>query len=262
MKSFLKLFFLIVCVISTQIANAKDFKFIQVTDLNFENNEMSISSLDRLIKDINQTRDLDFVVFTGDNIKNSNKTDMKEFLKKTRKINAPYYVLLGDTDCSRTGLRKADAIKLISGNSLSKKTTANKIVKKGDLVLIFPDGTKEMINMGGYYKPETMAWLDKKLNKYKNRNVLIFQHFPLVMLNDSSMKNLHKRKEYIKLINGHNNVKAVFTGHFNTNSETQLGNTMHYVTQAAGGAAPAYRLVVMKNVGNNKYDIYTQIVGF
>ena len=132
MKHFLKILILAVCFFNfTLSVNAKDWKFIQVTDLNYQNNPTSIENFNNLIKSINETKDLDFVVFTGDNIKKSDKSDMKDFFKKAKKINVPYYVQFGDTDCSRNALRKSDAQKLLSRNSFYRIRNFNYAVAKG-----------------------------------------------------------------------------------------------------------------------------------
>ena len=82
MKRFFNILFLIVFVlIFSSSVYAKDVKFIQVTDLHFDATQGSIENFNNLIEQINKTGDLDFVVFTGDNIDLANKEMLKGFLK-------------------------------------------------------------------------------------------------------------------------------------------------------------------------------------
>ena len=187
MKIYLRNFILIIALfISINTSFAKDIKIIQVSGVEFSGNNNSIEQLNKLIKSVNNDSKVDFVVFTGDNIKQSNSELLKAFLKSVNKLKVPYYIEIGDKDCFKAGgLSKEEYIKIVNKNSKLHLKSFNYTTKKENIVFIFLDGAKEfMPSANGYFKNDTIAWLDKKLNKIeknKKQKVIIFQHFPIIL---------------------------------------------------------------------------------
>ena len=196
---------------------AKDMRFIQVTDTFYNTeNEQSAESLKNVVSDINKQRGVEFVVFTGNNIAkptidNLEKKEYVEVLRKKvkahRKIESPNYVF-----------------------------------EKKHIVFIVADGSKDVIPSSmGYYKADVLSWLDEQLNLYKDKNVVILQHFPIVPPAEKESKYTFKADEYLKLLSRHNNVKAVFAGHFGVDNEQTVNGILHVAT----GNSPKYRIIDM-----------------
>ena len=93
----------------------------------------------------------------------------------------------------------------------------------------------------GYYKADVLSWLDEQLNLYKDKNVVILQHFPIVPPAEKESKYTFKADEYLKLLSRHNNVKAVFAGHFGVDNEQTVNGILHVAT----GNSPKYRIIDM-----------------
>ena len=115
-------------------------------------------------------------------------------------------------------------------------SSANYIFKKGNLVFIAMNGVKEVIpGPNGYYKESEIIWLDRQLTKFKNKKVVILQHFPLLDTNsskgDSKSAGLYKKESYFNVLNKHNNVIAVVSGHYHNNREEKINNVYHIVTE-------------------------------
>ena len=62
------------------IARAKDLKVVQVTDFHYNNTEDSDARLTNLVRSLNKTKNLDIVLFTGDNIDSANEKTLVKFL--------------------------------------------------------------------------------------------------------------------------------------------------------------------------------------
>ena len=108
------------------------------------------------------------------------------------------------------------------------------------MIFIVADGSKEFLPTPiGYYREDTILWLDDKLDDYKNKNVVIFQHYPIIPPAKRETHYTYKADEYLKLLSEHKNVKAVFAGHFNTNNEKTIDGILHVSTKDA----PNYRVV-------------------
>lgn len=228
--------------LNCSITFAHMIKFIQVTDIHLTQENKKY--LDEFVAEINEKYpDLDFVVFTGDNIDKANVNDLETFLNSIKKIKTKKYVLIGNHDVFKNqGLDKKLYMKLVRkelGRYHSDKP--NYVFKIKDVIFIAMDGTKEIIpGQGGYYKDYELQWLDKQLDKYKNKKVVILQHFPLLETN-SRVHKLYKRENYMEVLNKHNNVIAIISGHYHENREEFQNNV--------------YNIITKKFLNNNYYKI-------
>ena len=91
----------------------------------------------------------------------------------------------------------------------------------------------------GYYKTSTLDWLKNELSFYQDKNIVIFQHFPLVSPSNKESRSTIKPEEYLELLKNYNNVKAIFAGNFDLNSEKNVDGVLHITTSRA----PQYRIV-------------------
>ncbi len=245
-------------------ANAKMTEFVQVTDLHFAQNEVSIENFDTLINFINKKlKDAEFVVFTGDNIDKANKNTLVEFLKMCKKLNKPYYIEIGNHDCFKSQhLDKVTYAKLVGQYSNQKNKDFNFVVKRGDLVFIFIDGMKEVIPArSGYFKEAQLAWLDTQLTKYKGKKVIIFQHFPLINEREKSSHNLYMAQNYWDVLSKHDNVKAIFSGHYHLAREEKINGVLHTVTPPAKNPDRTIRYIVVDDT-KKQFEVYSSLLNF
>ena len=169
-KVFLNFVYILVAVVLMQnIVLAQTFKFAQVTDLRLKDDS---EIFEKIVKDINHTKDLEFVIFSGDNIGRATPTLLKNFLTGARKLNKPYYVSLGTKDVSKVNkMTKKTYIETVRKYNLKQPKETNFVFKKKNLVFIVVDGSKEIVpSNNGYYTPETIEWVDKQLSKLKITN--------------------------------------------------------------------------------------------
>lgn len=218
---------------------AEDLRFVQVDGLGYSSGE----NLDKIISEVNRLKDVSFVVFSGNNIAKPDKTYLEAFLKDTKKINYPVYIVLGQKDVNKQkGLSKAEYVKFVSKNLRTHKkiTSPNYVFEKKGVVFIVLDGSKEVIPTSmGYYKPEVINWLDEQLTLNADKNVVILQHYPIVPPCEKEMKYTAKPENYLRVLAKHNNIKAVVAGHFGVNNEMDVRGVKHIST----ADAPVYRIV-------------------
>ena len=218
---------------------ASEVKFIQVTDVHLTQNNSQY--LKAFVDDVNtKYNDIDFIVFTGDNIDSPYEKNLNLFLDTIKHLKVRVYVLPGNHDLYRNrNLTHEKYMKLVRkklGVYHSAKT--NYVIKKGDIVFITMNGVKEIIpGPKGYYRHKELIWLDKIPTKYSNKKVIILQHFPLL---DTEVRShsLYKKEDYLEILKKHNNVIAVVSGHYHQNREEFCDNIYHVIT---------------KNFSNNRY---------
>lgn len=244
-------------------AKDKSIKFVQISDVHYiSGDEDAQDYLTKFAKSVNNIKGVSFVVFTGDNIDTSDKEALKEFLKLTKKIKAPCYFLVGDHDVSRsTGLTKEKYFNVV--RSYYPFNTAwepsYKFAKKGFL-FVAVDGAKEIIpGPNGYYKMNTLTWLNKTLNHNKNKKVVIFQHFPLLVPKNVKSHVTYKAEDYLNLLDKHNNVIAILAGHYHVNKEEMRNGVYHISTPSIIDPPHYYKLIEIVQTKDLLPMVFTQL---
>lgn len=239
MKKFLLTFFAL--ILATISSFAKDMRFVQVDAALYSSSNQE--QFKTLINKINNEKNVEFVVFTGDNISRPNQKYLEDFIKDSKTLKAPFYVVLGNKDLNKQkSLGKSEYMEYL-GRNLKFYKKINKpcyTFEKNKWVFVVVDGAKEVIpSSNGYYKAETLDWLSEQLNLYKNKKVVLIQHFPLIPPAQKETKLTYKADEYLEFLSNYNNVKAVISGNFNTNNEQLVNNVLHIST----ANAPQYRII-------------------
>lgn len=262
-KSILKicLSFVFVFMLLSNVASAKSIKFVQIADTMFgRGGNQAQTNLDNAIDDINKMKDIDFVVFTGDNLRIGQEDILRAFLKDIKKLNKPYYIVTGDRDLNKSKKLDRELYSKILHKELGRKSpkSTNYVFKKDNVVFIVVDGAKELVNTpSGFFMPETLEWVDNQLNLYKDNKVVILQHFPLAHRTKNDMLYTPNAMEYLKLINKHDNVISVVTGHFNINDEVSYSGVYHITTPSIF-YNKCYKIIEIDE--DNGYQIFTSLV--
>lgn len=231
----LKLFSIFLLFALFQTGICAEITFSTITDACIKadkiNNNMtpSIKKLLTVKDDANLSKN-DAILFLGNNIQGANNYDLVMFAKIINEIKKPVYVGIGNKDTQKAKhLDKKEYYRLLnkfSKNKVSKLPSAKKI---NDFIFIFMDGTNEMISMPrGYYKDKELIILEKYLEKYKNKNVVIVQHFPILEIKDS-LKSTYNAEAYRALLARHNNIIAVISGHENEDFEILDENGIKHI---------------------------------
>lgn len=239
MKKFL-CFWVLFFVSSLPMFSA-DMRFIQVDGAFYSEN--SKQKLESLIEKINKEKEVEFVVFTGNNLSKSNENELKSFLKVIKNLKKSFYIVLGQKDVNKQGgLSKQAYMQILRKNVRTHKKiySPNYTFKKNGIVFIVADGSKEVIpTASGYYKDDVILWLDEQLDIYANKKIVILQHYPLVPPAQKETYYTYKADKYLQLLSEHKNVKALVAGHFGVNKEEMVNGILHISTQNA----PTYRVI-------------------
>lgn len=273
MKFRLKLSLLLVLVslFTAQFVCAKELKFIQITDSHFSVSgveysqrdvENSKSVLEKTIKDINSVSGVDFVVFTGDNIDQADEADLKRFLTIANRLKYPYYVVIGNHEVFKSqDLTKKEYMKIVRKYSKNCRPDGpNYVFEKKGFVFLVVDGAKEVIpGPAGYYKQDTLKWLDKKLTKYKGSKVIIFQHFPIEEPYYNRTHATYNKEDYKNVLKKHKNVIAIVSGHYHANGEKMVDSVYHVSTPSLLEAPHNYKIIEVSGNSKRGYNVYTQL---
>ena len=254
---------LAICLGLKSAAVAGGIRFVQVTDAHFSSgNPYTETVLKKTVKDINTLDGISFVVFSGDNIDVSGEKDLNLFLDIIKDLKIPYYIVIGNHDVYKSGgISKVQYIDIIKRhNFFYRPSKPNYVFKRGEFVFVVVDGAKETIpGPGGYFRPATLAWLDKQLTKYKRNNVIIIQHFPLLTNVGGKSHRVYKVEDYMEVLNKHDNVIAVISGHYHTNKEQMENGVYHIITPSLLSTSNPYKIIDIVTTKGFSPMIYTRL---
>ena len=237
---------------------AKDLRFIQITDVRYSKQNNS-ETLKKVIKDVNKQKNASFVVFTGDNIEKPDIQNLKDFIAEAKKLNKPFYAIIGDKDVNKhKDLSKKDYQNILRKKvrNIKAKETSYVFEKEG-VVFFVVDGAKDVIpGTNGYYKDDVVEWVDANLDLYNNKNIVILQHFPLLAPEDNEGYATFKPQKYIEALEKHTNVKAVITGHFGVNKEETVNGITHITT----APAPYYRIIDIIDCDSKNPSLWAELI--
>ncbi len=266
-KAFLTLFFIL---LFQTVAMALDsaIKFVQVTDVHFDaENDYSVKVLEETVKDINKLNNVSFVIFTGDNLNKPEAQDLDDFVKIINKLKSPYYLVLGNHDVFKSqNLSKERYNEIVRENNIFWfQRKWNYVFKKSGYTFIVVDGAKEVIpGPIGYYRADTLEWLDKQLTKNKNVPVIIFQHYPIIDAPEFTSSRLkthrtYQPEKYFAVLDKHKNVIALVSGHFHVNSEVMRNGVYHITTPTLLNNPPVYKIIDIVSKDELSPIIYTHL---
>lgn len=242
---------------------AETVKFIQVTDAHYRlDDPYRAEVLDAAVKTINKEKGVSFVMFTGDNIDKPDEKALVDFVNRVNKLRIPYYILIGNHDVYKNGgLSKTRYLEVVRENNfLFRQRKPNYVFKKNGFVFIVADGAKEVIpGAVGYFKEDTMKWLTKQLNKYKRKNIVIFQHYPLVMVKDSHSHRVYNKDEYLELLDKQDNVVSVIAGHIHTNGEIMRNGVYHITSPSLLNDPHSYKVITISKTRGFSPMVYTEL---
>lgn len=240
MKILSKLLILTVIFLSFGVC-AKEVKMIFMTDINL--NQKNAYKFQETIKEINSYKDVDFVVFGGNNIARANVENLNLLTYLIKKVNKKTYVLLGSSDVlSSNAIDKKYYMKRIARAEFRHSKKPNYVFKKNNYIFVAMDGSKQYFqSTNGYYTKEELAWLKKTLDKYKDKNIIILQHFPLLETSSQWLQTA-KTEDYINLLKNYNNVKVIISGHYDENKELKKDGIYHIITESYSNSG-AYKII-------------------
>lgn len=269
MKKFLNILAIAILMVGLTMSAvcAENIKFVQISDTHLSaGSEFSQKVLKSTVEDINKQADISFVVFTGDNINNPKEENLRQFVKIANKLKVPYYVALGNHDVYKSdGLSKVRYYEILrQRNILYPQRKPNYAFKKDGFVFLIVDGAKEVIpGSAGYYRKDTLNWLENQLKKNSKKNIVIFQHFPVEypegMEHRVKSHKTYKVEQYQDLLSKYHNVLAVISGHFHVNAEHMNDGVYHIASPSLQALPHSYKIIDIITTKEFSPIIYTQL---
>lgn len=255
-----------------QVYSASDntLTFAQISDAHYSSAKINTSYrltaesgelLQDAIAQVNETPNVDFVMFTGDMINTPFEKELMKFLPYANKLKCPWYAVFGNHDISIGGyLSKKLYLDILNSHNKNfsfAKPYYSFVPKKGYKVIALDSIINDRITANGNVYQEELKWLNKELSKSNDDTVLIFMHGPLVEPLKSPGHATLNADEVLKVLNKHKNPIAIFSGHYHTTKVTKVGNILHVSTPSLVSYPNAFRLVRVSNQKKKvMFDLY------
>ena len=225
-----------------------------------------------VIRSVNKTKDIDFIIFGGDLIDNQDHefTDLPMLLDILSELKSPYYAIAGDRDMdfsknySQWDFLDEFNRKDISGNRQSYWT----IEPVKDVLVIGLDTTIKN-TASGKITEEQLNWLDKTLNDNKDKFTIITMHHPAIPVMNSAQKYIWSEfliknpEDFVKIIQKYPQVKLVINGHSHINYAKEVNNTVFLSSPSIVAYPNQYPLITVykdKIIINNKSISFKQMI--
>ncbi|MBI2995663.1 MAG: metallophosphoesterase [Candidatus Melainabacteria bacterium] len=249
---------------STSFTSSKELKpllhFVQISDIHLQHSyakdaERLLGSSEKLltsaVEQINNIKDLDLVLATGDLVDTPEEDLVDKFINITMSLKYPLYVLLGNHDVSiGGGLGKKGFIKKFSRDGVNPVSTYYSFLPNEKFKFICLDGTTDKIVTAlGQIDDKQLKWLHDELENSKDRFVIIAIHFPIVEPYKSKDHFIVEpdRTKLLNLIKEYKNVLAVFSGHYHAAKLSKIKNIIHNSCPAVVQYPNAFREITIYN---------------
>jgi Icc protein len=220
---------------------AETLRFIHITDSHMDlSDDESINAMELMVKHINKNyKELDFVVFGGDNFNNNveGNADALAYKKIVAKLHCPTYHVRGNKEAHP---KPDDAIHLDEFKSLFMSSNALKVSGKDWLLetkgyaFLGLDSCIEGAN-NGLYSEETIKFAESVLKNTKP--TIILNHHPYTNYwKGTDPKDIHKyvlnnTEEVQKRLFSHENLILTLSGHKHIDSVTTINKVQAIVTR-------------------------------
>lgn len=239
---------------------ATSLKFVQISDVHFYTGEDNTSFklraesdklLDDAIQQVNNTPNINFVMFTGDLIDKSFEKELRAFLPHAKNLNYPWYITFGNHDTCIGGYLTPqvylDMVHKANENFDFKKPYYSFVPQKGYKAIVLDTIIRDRLTSNGRIDEEQLKWFENELDSAEKDTVLIFMHVPIVEPFPSAGHRLLNADEVRAVIEKHKNPIAVFQGHYHATMIKQFDNVLYVSTPSLVSYPNAFRIITVTN---------------
>ena len=259
-----KLILLLVIIFAflTNISFAQEIKIVHFSDIHLDTKNpdktvrkfaQSVPMFKRAIQKANKLSP-DIVVISGDMVNKPLESEFDVFLNIAQNFEIPFYPALGNHDVGVGGGLSKQIIldKLNKSCDWLMLSNPSYFVIKDEYIFIFMDGTTDReVTSKGTFSQASLEFLDKTLSTYPNKKAIIVQHFPLLPPFKSASHEITNREEYFNILDKHENVIMVLSGHYHASKAIERNNVLYVTTPSLIEYPHAFRYLTVNSDNKN-----------
>lgn len=193
---------ILLCFILNSL-RGEDFRFALLTDIHVSSDSLAYNDLKRSVDQINKTKNLDFVIVSGDVTEQGDRASLKRVKFLLDQLRVRYYITSGNHETKWSESGATDFGRIFGSDRF-------KFEHKGFLFFGFNSGP--VIRMAdGHVSPQDISWMKKELEAAgKEKPVIMVTHYPL---QEGDVDNWYDVTDAIRSYN----VRVVLGGHYHRN---------------------------------------------
>lgn len=198
-KVFLSVLF---CLIINSL-RGENFRFALLTDLHVSGDSLAYNDLRKSVEQINKTKDIDFVIVSGDVTEEGDRASLKRVKSLLDLLKMKYYITSGNHETKWSESGATDFGHIFGSDRF-------KFEYNGILFLGFNSGP--VIRMAdGHVSPQDISWMKKELATFgKEKPVILVTHYPL---QEGDVDNWYDVTDAVRQYN----IRAFLGGHYHRN---------------------------------------------
>ncbi|SHF21431.1 Outer membrane protein assembly factor BamB, contains PQQ-like beta-propeller repeat [Bacteroides luti] len=198
-KVFLSVLF---CLIINSL-RGENFRFALLTDLHVSGDSLAYNDLRKSVEQINKTKDIDFVIVSGDVTEEGDRASLKRVKSLLDLLKMKYYITSGNHETKWSESGATDFGHIFGSDRF-------KFEYNGILFLGFNSGP--VIRMAdGHVSPQDISWMKKELATFgKDKPVILVTHYPL---QEGDVDNWYDVTDAVRQYN----IRAFLGGHYHRN---------------------------------------------
>lgn len=205
------------------------------------------------IEQVNNMKEVDFVLITGDLVNLGKEELVDKFVDITMSFNPPVYVTLGNHDVGvNTKLGKDGLIKKFydkeNPTSFPNQVPYYSFYPNDQFVIICLDTTSDKaITSVGFLGDEQLQWLEAELEKNKDRFVIIAIHMSPIEPVKTPRHFFAEpdRTRLLDLINSNENIIGLFSGDYHLARIIKLQKKIYVISPATVKYPNAFREIII-----------------
>ncbi|GBF23432.1 3',5'-cyclic AMP phosphodiesterase CpdA [Candidatus Gastranaerophilus sp. (ex Termes propinquus)] len=239
---------------SLKFAQLSDTHITDRADTSYKMLSGSKQFLEDAIEQLNEIKDLDFVVFTGDMVDTPTVLNYEGFFALTNELKHPYIFSFGNHDFAADNYASANVPGLSKSCvlNMAKESAPNMAFqkpwyafspKKDFRVIVLDLTIDERETSNGRISQEQLNFLSRELQEHPDKIIIIFHHMPVVQPFHAETHKVLNADEYLSTISEFKNPILIFSGHYHTTKIIRNGNTIHVSTPSMVTYPNAFRVV-------------------
>lgn len=245
-----QLIIIVLLLSANQLFAAEVFRFALITDLHVQmQNAQPAEDLKNAIDDINQQKNIDFVIIAGDITENGDEASLLEAKNIISKLTVPWYITFGNHEIKWSESGATDYLKIFGNDKFS-------FTHKGFKFIGFL--TVPVIKKGkGHIVPQDIEWVNNELKLCK-LPIIAITHYPL---QTGDVDNWYDMTDVLRKFN----TQAVLNGHYHRNALLNFDAIPGIVNRstlrgkAAKGGYSIYTVSDSLHVAEKKIDAEEEI---
>ena len=215
--------------------------------------------LENAVKQINNIKGLDFVLFTGDLVDSATYENYFEYYRILSKLKYPTLNAFGNHDFSGnlTQEEVLDTVRKYNPNYIFDNSHYA-FSPKTDFRIIVLDGTiKNVTTSNGEISAEQLQFLDNELAQNKDKVIVLALHFPPVEPFIAREHSILNANELNEILLKYKNPIIVLSGHYHAAKIRHYGNLVYVSTPSMVTYPMAFRHIKIVNYKNRvsyKFD--------